>query len=149
MQDALSRRGFLAAAAASTLSIPANAAPAASPLNSVVERRTIEVAGRAASVFGIRQPDGAHGLVLDPGQRFAVAVANRCGEATIVHWHGQTPPPLQDGVAETGGMVIQPGATETYDFAARSGTHWMHSHHGLQEQALMAAPLIVRTLLRK
>ena len=110
-----------------------------------VERRTIEVNGRAASVFGIRQPDGVPGLVLDPGQPFAVEVANRCGEPTIVHWHGQTPPSLQDGVAETGGALIEPGATLAYGFPARPGTHWMHSHHGLQEQALMAAPLIVRT----
>ena len=123
----------------------ADAAPTAPWANLAVERRTIDVDGRAASVFGIRRPNGTPGLVLDPGQRFAVDLANRCGEATIVHWHGQTPPPLQDGVAETGGALIQPGGSQGYEFAARSGTHWMHSHHGLQEQALMAAPLIVRT----
>ena len=96
-------------------------------------------------MFGIRQPDGLPGVVLGPDQPFSVRVANRCGEATIVHWHGQTPPFLQDGVAETGGVVIETGAEQVYNFAARPGTHWMHSHHGLQEQALMAAPLIVRT----
>ena len=144
MRILLSRRQLLVASAAATVA-PSFPSRAAGPLALTVERRTIDVNGRAASVFGIRQPDGSHGLVLDPGQRFTVAVANRCGEATIVHWHGQTPPPLQDGVAETGGTVIQPGGTETYDFTARPGTHWMHSHHGLQEQALMAAPLIVRT----
>jgi FtsP/CotA-like multicopper oxidase with cupredoxin domain len=32
-----------------------------------------------------------------------------------------------------------------YDFPnTRSGTHWMHSHVGLQEQQLLSAPLIVR-----
>ena len=120
-------------------------AAAGQPFRLAVERRTIDVDGRAASVFGIRQPSGVPGLVLDPGQPFAVEVANRCGEATIVHWHGQTPPFLQDGVAETGGALIEPGAVQTYGFPARPGTHWMHSHHGLQEQALMAAPLVVRT----
>lgn len=125
---------------------PASArAAGAPPISLVIERRAIDVDGRAASVFGIRQPDGTPGLALSPGQRFSASVLNRCGEATIVHWHGQTPPALQDGVAETGGAIILPNAMQAYDFAARPGTHWMHSHHGLQEQALMAAPLVVRT----
>jgi len=115
------------------------------PTRLLVERRTIEVDGRAASVFGITQPDGTPGIALDPGHPFSVTVENRAAEATIIHWHGQTPPFLQDGVAETGGLLIQPGAVQAYDFPARPGTHWMHSHHGLQEQALMAAPLVVRT----
>jgi FtsP/CotA-like multicopper oxidase with cupredoxin domain len=40
---------------------------------------------------------------------------------------------------------LQPGQTYSYDFPIdEPGTHWMHSHLGLQEQRLMAAPLIVR-----
>ena len=40
---------------------------------------------------------------------------------------------------------LKPGAAYDYDFPLeRPGTNWMHSHHGLQEQRLMAAPLIVR-----
>jgi len=147
MNRPLSRRALLAFSAAS-LAVPAVMAAAVAqtaPKLLLVERRTIEVDGRAAMVFGIRQPDGTPGIVLDPGQRFSVIVENRASEATIIHWHGQTPPFLQDGVAETGGLLIQPGAVQAYDFAARPGTHWMHSHHGLQEQALMAAPLVVRT----
>ncbi len=138
----------MAATAATVLpgALPASARAAGAPsISLVVERRAIDVDGRAASVFGIRQPDGTPGLALAPGQRFSASVLNRCGEATIVHWHGQTPPALQDGVAETGGAIILPDAMQGYDFAARPGTHWMHSHHGLQEQALMAAPLVVRT----
>ena len=106
----------------------------------------IDVNGRAAPVFGLRQPNGTAGVVLDPGQRFTVALANKGSEPTVIHWHGQIPPVRQDGVADTGfETVIAAGAAENYDFAPRAGTHWMHSHHGLQEQALMAAPLIVRT----
>lgn len=146
----LNRRNLLIAATAMTAAhsiphFPAAATSAAQPTRLIVDRRTVEVDGRAASVFGIRQPDGFPGVVLGPDQPFSVSVANRCGEATIVHWHGQTPPVLQDGVAETGGTIIETGAEQTYNFVARPGTHWMHSHHGLQEQALMAAPLIVRT----
>ena len=116
------------------------------PVQLLAERRVLEVDGRAASVFGIRQRNGMAGIVLDPGQRFAVNLVNKSAEPTIIHWHGQTPPVRQDGVADTGfETVIAAGAAQTYDFAPRPGTHWMHSHHGLQEQFLMAAPLIVRT----
>ena len=143
----LSRRGLLGATAAgiAAFSHRPRAFAASPPLRLTAGRRTLEVNGKSASVFGITGPDGAPGLVLDPGQRFAVTLANRAGEDTIVHWHGQTPPYLQDGVAETGGTLIANGADQGYDFVARPGTHWMHSHHGLQEQMLMAAPLIVRT----
>ena len=128
------------------LILPAGAsrALAATPISLVVERRVLEVKGKAASVFGIRQPNGTHGLVLDPGQRFLVNVTNQAGEDTVIHWHGQTPPNVQDGVTETGSASIKTGAQQAYDFVPRAGTHWMHSHHGLQEQQLMAAPLIVR-----
>lgn len=110
-----------------------------------VERRTLEVNGKTASMFGIRQPDGTHGLTLDPGRRFLVDLANRAGEDTIIHWHGQTPPYVQDGVADMNRPTIRDGLTVRYDFAPRTGTHWMHSHHGMQEQLLMAAPLAVRS----
>ncbi|PWC95686.1 multicopper oxidase domain-containing protein [Azospirillum sp. TSO5] len=110
-----------------------------------VERRTLEVNGKAASMFGIRQPDGTHGLTLDPGRRFLVDLTNRAGEDAIIHWHGQTPPYVQDGVADVNRPTIRDGLTVRYDFAPRTGTHWMHSHHGMQEQRLMAAPLVVRS----
>ena len=122
-----------------------HSALAATSQSLLVERRNLDVKGRAASVFGLRQPNGVAGLVLDPGQRFTVNVANRIAEDTVLHWHGQTPPNVQDGVAETGSPLIKAGAQQDYDFVPRPGTHWMHSHHGLQEQQLMAAPLIVRT----
>lgn len=153
MSALFTRRRLLAtAASAATLGglaslLPATARRAfAEPAPTVlrVERRTLEVLGKPASVFGIRRPDGSHGLVLDAGQRFRVALENHCDEETIVHWHGMTPPYLQDGVADANRPVIANGASQSYDFAPRTGTHWMHSHHGLQEQLLLAAPLVVR-----
>ncbi|RJF94926.1 copper oxidase [Oleomonas cavernae] len=150
MMTFLSRRRFLASSfiAGAGLLAPRllHAATAAPATTLAVARRTIEVKGRAASVFGAHQADGTSGLFLDPGQRFAVRVDNRSGEDTILHWHGQTPPPDQDGVVDTGyARVVANGAMQDYDFAARPGTHWLHSHHGLQELQLLAAPLIVRT----
>ncbi len=108
----------------------------------------IEVNGKAASVFGLTAPNGSSGLVLDADQRFLFELVNRSGEATIVHWHGQTPPTDQDGVVETGyeGPIENGGKAMSYDFrdAARHALD-DHSHLGLQEQALLAAPLIIRS----
>ncbi len=134
----LSTGAVLAAAA------PLRQARAADPVALAVERRSLAVKGRAASVYALRQPGGQPGVVLAPGERFKVRLANRLNEATMVHWHGQTPPIGQDGVPELSGPLIAPGAAVDYDFAARPGTHWMHAHQGLQEMQLLAAPLIVR-----
>jgi FtsP/CotA-like multicopper oxidase with cupredoxin domain len=108
--------------------------------------RVIDIRGRAATVWGLRRPDGGNGLELMPGERFHLALRNRMEEPTIIHWHGLTPPSDQDGVTDTGYVgLIPPDGQAVYDFAARPGTHWMHSHAGLQEQQLLAAPLIVRS----
>jgi FtsP/CotA-like multicopper oxidase with cupredoxin domain len=151
MNEKLSRRRFLASSAtlAAGFGLPGithSAAWADGGKTLRAVRRSIEVNGKAASVFGLVGPDGRSGLALDPGERFKLALANEIDAATIVHWHGQTPGPDQDGVTDTGYVQpIAPGGRQDYDFAPRTGTHWMHSHHGLQEQDLMAAPLIVRS----
>src|SRR5690606_27767755 len=69
----ISRRGFLAASAATLASIhmPRFATAATSPVTLTATRRTLDVNGRAATVFGLAGPSG-QGLVLDPGQRFRV-----------------------------------------------------------------------------
>ena len=123
---------------------PARAATA-TPIKLMVDRRTIEVLGKSASVFGIRQSDGTPGLTLDAGAPFQVDLVNTAGEDVIIHWHGQKPPYVQDGVADANRPLITKGATQAYNYAATPGTHWMHSHHLLQEQAMMAAPLVVRS----
>ena len=119
---------------------------AAAPMTKLtIDRRTIEVMGKAASVFGIRQANGTSGITLDPDAQFRVDLANGAGEDLIIHWHGQKPPYVQDGVADANRPLISNAATQSYNYAAVSGTHWMHSHHSVQEQALMAAPLVVRS----
>lgn len=64
---------------------------------------------------------------------------------TIIHWHGQIPPNAQDGVPGMPAPLLKPGESRSYDFAAKTGTHWMHSHVPQQEMTLLAAPLIVRS----
>ena len=107
--------------------------------------RVIEVKGKAATVFGLMQPDGQRGLILNAGERFRVRLGNDTGEPALIHWHGLTPPNAQDGVPGVTQPPLPPGESYDYDFPiALPGTNWMHSHHVLQEQRLMAAPLIVR-----
>ena len=113
------------------------------PINLQITNRNIEVNGRSASVFGLVGPDGRPGLTLDAESPFDVSLANNSGEATLVHWHGLTPPWEMDGVPDNPAPMIEPGQERRYTFPlAAGGTHWMHAHT-LQEQNLLAAPLIV------
>ncbi|OHC56220.1 MAG: copper oxidase [Rhodobacterales bacterium RIFCSPHIGHO2_02_FULL_62_130] len=142
----LSRRGFLAAssAAALPLILPFGASAAPSRLLRATTR-TLDIAGRAVSVKGLLDGQGRSGLTLDPGEAFRVDLLNELAEETIVHWHGQHPPNAQDGVPGLPQPALKPGETRSFDFPARAGTHWMHSHIPVQEMELLAAPLIVRS----
>jgi FtsP/CotA-like multicopper oxidase with cupredoxin domain len=147
----LSRRALLAGGA-SSLAAPAmlaraqssTDATAAAPTILRLERRDIEVNGKTASVYGIRQLNGTFGITTDVGKPFRVRVENGIGEPSLIHWHGLTPPWRQDGVPGISGPPIPAGGSADYDFPLRfGGTFWMHSHQGLQEQGLMTAPLII------
>lgn len=131
--------GLAATAGLSPFSGPAFAAQAASEIRA--HARTIEVSGKAATVFGLECDDG---FIFDAQQDVRFTLANRLSEPTLIHWHGQTPPSPQDGVPMLSQRPIEPGESYGYDFRPRPGTHWMHSHVGLQEQRLLAAPMIFR-----
>ncbi len=150
----LSRRTFFLSAVATsatatlarTQTVPGANGEAGSPPPTIlrIERRGIEVNGKSASVYGIRQPDGTDGIRTRTGARFRVRVENKIDEPSLIHWHGLTPPWQQDGVPGISGPPIPPGGSADYDFPLRfGGTFWMHSHEGLQEQLLMASPLII------
>lgn len=120
------------------------AAIAAEPEATVlhVETRTIEINRKPAKVFGLRQPDGTWGMVSQAG-RFRVRLENRSDAPTLIHWHGLLPPYGQDGVPDMPQPLLASGQSYDYDFPLKTpGTHWMHAHT-LQEQQLLAAPLIV------
>ncbi len=120
-------------------------APPATPTVLRLIKRTIEVNGKPASVYGIRQPDGIEGIWTRVGDRFRVRVENGIGKPSLIHWHGLAPPWHQDGVPGVSGPPIAAGGSAEYDFPlAYGGTFWMHSHQGLQEQLLLDAPLIIR-----
>jgi FtsP/CotA-like multicopper oxidase with cupredoxin domain len=145
------RRQFLANSAAlgaglltpSFFSTKATAATDPRPLT--IATRTLDINGKAATVYGLTGSDGKPGLMLRPGEDFKVALKNRLTEDTIVHWHGLTPPWEQDGVVDNPLPMLKAGETRAYDFPVQMpGTYWMHAHT-LQEQNLLAAPLIVHS----
>jgi FtsP/CotA-like multicopper oxidase with cupredoxin domain len=147
MSILLSRRAFIGASLgfAGSVALPRfSLAQDVRPRTLVADRRVIDVLGKPANVYGIRAENGGQGLFLPSGERFLVDLENQIGTETMIHWHGQTPDPAQDGVSDTGYVSpVAAGEKRSYDFSARTGTHWMHSHHGLQEQSLLAAPLVV------
>ncbi len=143
----MNRRDLLLAglAGSSLMGLPRFALAESEPQLLTVAKRVLEVKGKAATVYGLTGPGGKPGLSRILGEHFRVRVQNDTDSDTIIHWHGLTPPFGQDGVAMYGQPAIPPGGTLDYDFAnTRAGTHWMHSHMGLQEQQLLAAPLIVQ-----
>ena len=138
--------GAFAALGAASMLQAGSVLGADQPRRLTVARRTLDVLGRPASVFSIVDDHGQPGVVLGAGERFRLDLDNRAETPTSIHWHGQTPPPELDGIAETGYVSpLASGEARPFDFSPRPGTHWMHSHHELQEQSLMTAPLIVRS----
>ncbi len=149
----LTRRQILASGVAIAGTIPfltkERAAAAPEPrtvaLRLTAGTRTLAVNGKPARVFSLIGPNGKPGITLSPGERFHVDLVNQADTPTIIHWHGQLPPWKQDGFPWPQTPPIPSGDTHSYDYVPIAGTYWMHSHHGMQEQSLMTAPLIVRS----
>jgi FtsP/CotA-like multicopper oxidase with cupredoxin domain len=142
------RRAVLKSAVAAAALAPTPIFAAEEPSAPTVLRlvkTTIDVNGKSAPVYAIRQPDGTAGLVTHVGDRFRVRVENQIGRPSLIHWHGLAPPWQQDGVPGVSGPPIPAGGSADYDFPlGYGGTFWMHSHQGLQEQLLLDAKLIIR-----
>lgn len=84
-------------------------------------------------------------LTFTEGDTAEIVVHNELNESTSLHWHGLYVPNKEDGVPYLTQMPIEPGETFTYRFAiVQNGTHWYHSHSGLQEQLGMYGSLILK-----
>ena len=74
-------------------------------------------------------------LTFTEGDTAEIHVYNHLKEQTSLHWHGLFLPNSEDGVPFLTQMPIEPGAEYLYKFPiVQHGTHWYHSHSGLQEQ---------------
>jgi FtsP/CotA-like multicopper oxidase with cupredoxin domain len=148
----LSRRAFLSAggvlASAALLgryghAWPLPDAPPSKPITLAAIMRSLDIDGRSAMLMGLDSAD-KQGLSFIVNQPFDVTLDNRLPVPTAIHWHGLHPPNNQDGVPGLTQPVIAPRASAHYNFPVQpAGTHWMHSHEGLQEAFLLSAPLIV------
>ena len=83
-------------------------------------------------------------LTFTEGDTAEIHVHNQLKEETSLHWHGLFVPNRYDGVPNLTQMPIGPHSTFVYRFAIKqNGTHWYHSHSGLQEQIGMYGALIL------
>jgi FtsP/CotA-like multicopper oxidase with cupredoxin domain len=106
----------------------------------------ITVQGKTVKVTAITQSNGEHGYSPEKTTGFHVEVVNQLPVPTSIHWHGLILPNLMDGVPFVTQDPIPPGASRQYDFPLKqSGSYWMHSHYGLQEQQLLSAPMVIRS----
>ena len=127
------------------LGLPRAADATATSLKLAAVSRSLDINGRAATVFGLTRPDGKPGFDLIAGDTNHVQLANTLTEETMIHWHGLTPRWNYDGVPDLPMPLLKAGEVRHYDLPSGGpGTHWMHAHT-LQEQNLLAAPLIVRS----
>src|SRR5215475_7496472 len=116
------------------------------PVRLFVKEVPLKVLGKELSVIAIEQADGRQGYSPEKADGFHVEVVNQLKEPTSIHWHGLVLPNLMDGVPFVTQDPIPPGKSFRYDFPLKqSGTYWMHSHYGLQEQSYNSAPLIIWT----
>ncbi|MBF03941.1 MAG: copper oxidase [Flavobacterium sp.] len=99
------------------------------------ERRAIAVNGQ------IPMPT----LTFTEGDLAEIHVYNHLKEGTSLHWHGLYLPNPEDGVPYLTQMPIAPETEHIYRFPiVQSGTHWYHSHSGMQEQIGMYGSLILK-----
>jgi len=83
-------------------------------------------------------------LTFTEGDTAEIYVHNELDEETSLHWHGLFLPNQYDGVPNLTQMPIPPHSTHLYRFAIiQHGTHWYHSHSGLQEQIGMYGSMIL------
>ena len=84
-------------------------------------------------------------LTFTEGDTAEIVVHNQLAESTSLHWHGVFLPNKEDGVPWLTQKPIGPGTTYTYRFPIiQHGTHWYHSHSGLQEQIGMYGSFVMK-----
>jgi FtsP/CotA-like multicopper oxidase with cupredoxin domain len=138
---ALTRRQFLAAAAASGAAMPAlgigiDRAWAqdrhAKPDHTLrITPVSLELApGKVIKTFGYNGTAPGPVLRLGEGRKVTMEVRNETDIDDIVHWHGLYVPSDVDGSMEEGTPMVPKGGSRRYSFTPRpTGTRWYHSHN--------------------
>lgn len=111
-----------------------------------VRETPITVLGKTIKLTTIAQSNGEQGYSPVETEGFHVELVNQLPVPTSIHWHGLILPNLMDGVPFVTEDPVPPGGSRRYDFPLKqSGSYWMHSHYGLQEQQLLSAPMVIRS----
>ncbi|XP_076435749.1 uncharacterized protein LOC143275484 [Babylonia areolata] len=105
--------------------------------------------GTSRAVLTVNRALPGPGVQVCEGDEVIVHVRNAMDTAagTTIHWHGhrQRGTQLMDGVSLVTQCPITPMATFRYRFKADDpGTHWWHSHSGLQRSNGLYGPFVVR-----
>ncbi|UYF93459.1 multicopper oxidase family protein [Rhodococcus aetherivorans] len=105
---------------------------------------TVDLGGRLVDTWTYGGHAVAPELRVRKGDRLDAAVRNDLDADTTLHWHGIRIRNDMDGAAPVTQAAIAPGTTFDYSFVVPDpGTHWYHSHSGLQADRGLFGALIV------
>ncbi len=109
-----------------------------------VRDTTVNFTGKPKRAIAVNGQIPMPTLTFTEGDTAEIYVHNELNEETSLHWHGLFLPNKEDGVPNLTQMPIKPHTTHLYRFAIiQHGTHWYHSHTGLQEQIGMYGSMIL------
>jgi len=111
----------------------------------VVKDTLVNYAGKEKRAIAVNGQIPMPTLTFTEGDTAEIVVHNQLKESTSLHWHGVFLPNKEDGVPWLTQKPIKAGTTYTYRFAIiQNGTHWYHSHSGLQEQIGMYGSFVMK-----
>lgn len=104
----------------------------------------VNLTGNARRAIAVNGQIPMPTLEFTEGDTAEIVLHNELKENTSLHWHGVFLPNQYDGVPYLTQMPVKPGSTHTYRFPiVQHGTHWYHSHSGLQEQIGMYGSFVM------
>lgn len=110
-----------------------------------VKDTLVNYAGKLKRAIAVNGQIPMPTLTFTEGDTAEIMVHNLLKEPTSLHWHGLFLPNKEDGVPWLTMKPIAPGARYSYRFPiVQQGTHWYHSHSGLQEQIGMYGSMVLK-----
>lgn len=124
--------------------IPNNIPPRTVRYDLYIADTMVNFSGKTKRAIAVNGQIPMPTLTFTEGDTAEIYVHNELNEETSLHWHGLFLPNQYDGVPNMTQMPIKPHTTHLYKFPIiQSGTHWYHSHTGLQEQIGMYGMFIM------
>ncbi len=109
-----------------------------------VKDTIVNYAGKEKRAIAVNGQVPMPTLEFTEGDTAEIVIHNQLKENTSLHWHGVFLPNKEDGIPNLTQQPIRPGTSFTYRFPIiQNGTHWYHSHAGLQEQIGMYGSFIL------